>query len=684
MKIDRLFLVFCCFAMLVRCTPNTFAQPHLAVNNPLTISQGGTATIDSGLLYATDSEVAPSGVIFIINTNSIDGSGGPPREGVLMKNGVPLVSSSTFTMDDILNNRINYHQTINDCATEDDFQCSLTNVLGGVWSDQGHTSFTFRILITLVDRPPVVGNSFVTIPLGSTYNGACIATNPDCLNQTLRYSLITFPSKGNVTSFNTNNGAFTYLATIGQNGSDSFTFQVSDGVQFATQPGTFNLNIQIQPPTATSTTFTTQTGQPINATLSASDPNNPVQTLTYSVLSQGSKGTAVITNSATGEFIYMPQPGRFGSDTFTFKVNNGLYDSSSATVTVNILPRGLSQGNLILTAFSESGAFVALFNPVNNDAILLSSGGLLTLPKGVAYEPTGTVLVLDQNNGLIRLNPSTGAQTVLVGSTQLSNPVSVAEESSGTILVADPMKGLVRFSNTGTLLTNFPAGSLMAPAGVAVATNGQIFVADAAFFFGQAAGCKIVQIDPVTLNQTVISSTGLLTSPVSIAIEPDGNLLSAQFLDNSVVRISYPDGAQSTLTSGTNLNTAFGVAANASGHVFVSSANGAPIVEVNQVNGAQTIVGPNFVFSSLGIAVVGATAPPNMAGVMPLGAGQFLVRFTSAVGTGNTVLGTTNLLLPLTNWSVLGAATEASAGNFQFTDTNAVNQPARFYRVRSP
>jgi hypothetical protein len=49
-----------------------------------------------------------------------------------------------------------------------------------------------------------------------------------------------------------------------------------------------------------------------------------------------------------------------------------------------------------------------------------------------------------------------------------------------------------------------------------------------------------------------------------------------------------------------------------------------------------------------------------------------------------TVLTTTNLLLPLTNWTVLGTVTDSPPGHFQFSDPQVANRPMRFYRVRSP
>lgn len=64
------------------------------------------------------------------------------------------------------------------------------------------------------------------------------------------------------------------------------------------------------------------------------DTNN---TLTYSIVSNGSNGTATITNSLTGEYEYTPSGGYVGTDSFTYKVNNGSMDSNIAVVDVNVL-----------------------------------------------------------------------------------------------------------------------------------------------------------------------------------------------------------------------------------------------------------------------------------------------------------------------------------------------------------
>lgn len=64
--------------------------------------------------------------------------------------------------------------------------------------------------------------------------------------------------------------------------------------------------------------------------------------------------------------------------------------------------------------------------------------------------------------------------------------------------------------------------------------------------------------------------------------------------------------------------------------------------------------------------------------------GAFQFSFSAMAGSGFTAFGTTNLTLPFTNWTSLGAVQEVAPGQFQFTDLQATNAAQRFYRVRSP
>jgi hypothetical protein len=70
--------------------------------------------------------------------------------------------------------------------------------------------------------------------------------------------------------------------------------------------------------------------------------------------------------------------------------------------------------------------------------------------------------------------------------------------------------------------------------------------------------------------------------------------------------------------------------------------------------------------------------------VAKLAGGSFRFAFSNTPGAVFSVLATTNLSLPITNWTALGGVMEITPGQFQFTDPQATNGPKRFYRAFSP
>lgn len=79
-----------------------------------------------------------------------------------------------------------------------------------------------------------------------------------------------------------------------------------------------------------------------------------------------------------------------------------------------------------------------------------------------------------------------------------------------------------------------------------------------------------------------------------------------------------------------------------------------------------------------------AIIPARLSGSLAPGSQTCVLTFTNLPGVRFTVLGSTNLALPSSNWAVLGSTTETSSGQFQFADPLAGTLPQRFYRVRTP
>src|SRR5207248_1173150 len=63
--------------------------------------------------------------------------------------------------------------------------------------------------------------------------------------------------------------------------------------------------------------------------------------LTYSITSGPSHGVITSFNNTYGVFVYAPNPGYLGPDTFKFKANDGLADSDNTTnnnvITLNVV-----------------------------------------------------------------------------------------------------------------------------------------------------------------------------------------------------------------------------------------------------------------------------------------------------------------------------------------------------------
>jgi|GEM_PF-1380478 len=189
--------------------------------------------------------------------------------------------------------------------------------------------------ITSVNDAPVANAQTINPTEDTTYTGSL--TGSDVEGSPLAYSVVAQGAKGVVTITNAATGAFTYVPNINANGVDSFTFKVNDGsLDSAVVTVTVNITPVNDAPVANAQTITPMEDTTYTGNLTGSDVEG--SPLTYSVVAQGSKGVATITNAATGAFTYVPNANANGADSFTFKVNDGSLDSAVVTVTVNITP----------------------------------------------------------------------------------------------------------------------------------------------------------------------------------------------------------------------------------------------------------------------------------------------------------------------------------------------------------
>ena len=78
------------------------------------------------------------------------------------------------------------------------------------------------------------------------------------------------------------------------------------------------------------------------------------------------------------------------------------------------------------------------------------------------------------------------------------------------------------------------------------------------------------------------------------------------------------------------------------------------------------------------------TMPPTLTNLQWLGSSVVQFTFTNVQGATFEVLSTTNLGLPLSQWTVEGAPTVTGPGQYQFTSGADTTNMSRFFIVESP
>lgn len=126
-------------------------------------------------------------------------------------------------------------------------------------------------------------------------------------------------------------------------GLTTLTVTVSDGSLTASRTFTFAVDPAIistptppanQAPIARNSSITATEHNSVSGVLVATDADS--SSLTFSLTNNATKGTVLLTDKHTGAFTYTPSS--TGTDSFSFRANDGFLDSNTAVVTVTINP----------------------------------------------------------------------------------------------------------------------------------------------------------------------------------------------------------------------------------------------------------------------------------------------------------------------------------------------------------
>ncbi len=198
-------------------------------------------------------------------------------------------------------------------------------------NDGSLTSSTATVSITVlpVNDTPVATQRSVTTLEDTTV--AIVLTGTDKDLNTLTFSIVAGPSNGTLTGTAPN---LTYRPTSNFNGSDQFTFRVNDGiVNSATATILISVTSVNDPPVAQNQSISTIEDTPVAIVLSGID--SETSPLTFAIVNGPTKGTLAGT---APNLTYTPSPDSNGSDSFTYRVSDGVANSGNATVSITVTP----------------------------------------------------------------------------------------------------------------------------------------------------------------------------------------------------------------------------------------------------------------------------------------------------------------------------------------------------------
>lgn len=177
-------------------------------------------------------------------------------------------------------------------------------------------------------QAPSVEN--ITISMDEDIPKKIILNGSDPQGRALGYSIVGQPKYGTIVM---NNSIATYTPNQDYNGNDTFTYQATNQV-IESDTGTVSLSISpvADPPTVEDISIEIDEDGIINIALQCKDPDAE-QSFTYSIVDNPTNGSVSI-NGATAT--YIPSLNWNGTDTFTYKSNDGTFDSNVGTVTTTI------------------------------------------------------------------------------------------------------------------------------------------------------------------------------------------------------------------------------------------------------------------------------------------------------------------------------------------------------------
>ena len=340
-------------------------------------------------------------VIIVVKANDAD------PEGLPLGNPSAVTSPTNGTVTYNPNGTVTYTPSTGFLGT-DTFTYQICDT--GIPSKCDTATVTVEVLPVMPGNNPPIAVDDAKLTEVNTPISSTVATNDndvDNLPAALTYSSVSNPAHGTVTL--SANGDYTYTPTTGYIGSDFFTYSVCDPTGAC---DTASVSIAIIPvineaPVATNDITSTLLNTPVNGTVitNDTDPNGDSLTVSTTPTTAPTKGT--VTLQPDGSYVYTPNTGALGEDTFCYEISDGKGGLDTACVTIEIVAPIIPGNNPPVATNDNTLTEVNLPVVIAVKANDSDPEGLpLNNPTAVTAPTNGTVTY--NANGTVTYTPNTG------------------------------------------------------------------------------------------------------------------------------------------------------------------------------------------------------------------------------------------------------------------------------------